>query len=83
MISSDIIRYGIRGVIMAENDYFFLLSGDYLAARTKENLKKVLKLLRQENANFQAELKKFLPASHTMHLRDFKKVLEKKILAYL
>src|SRR3989338_2484412 len=64
-------------------DYFFLLSGDYLAARTKENLKKVLKLLRQENANFQAELKKFLPASHTMHLRDFKKVLEKKILAYL
>ncbi|OGX37152.1 MAG: hypothetical protein A3D87_07380 [Omnitrophica WOR_2 bacterium RIFCSPHIGHO2_02_FULL_50_17] len=64
-------------------DYFFLLSGDYPAARTKENLKKVLKLLQKENTNFQTELKKFLPASHTMHLRDFKKVLEKKILAYL
>ena len=64
-------------------DYFFLLSGGYPAARTKENLKKVLKLLRQEDINFQMELKKFLPASHTMHLRDFKKVLEEKIQAYL
>ena len=64
-------------------DYFFLLSGGYPAARAKENLKKVLKLLRQENINFQAELKKFLPVSHTMHLRNFKKVLEEKIMAYL
>lgn len=64
-------------------DYFFLLSGDHPAARTKENLKKVLKLLRRESVNFQTELKKFLPASHAMHLRDFKKVLERKILAYL
>ena len=64
-------------------DYFFLLSGDYPAARTKESLKKVLKLLRKENTNFQAELKKFLPASHAMHLRNFKKVLEQKILGHL
>jgi predicted nucleotidyltransferase component of viral defense system len=64
-------------------DYFFLLSGNYPAARTKENLKKVLKLLRQENTNFQAELKKFLPASQAMHLRDFKKILGQKIMTYL
>jgi len=64
-------------------DYFFLLSGNYPAARTKENLKKILKLLRKESINFQTELKKFLPASHAMHLRDFKKVLEEKILGYL
>ena len=64
-------------------DYFFLLSGNYPAARTKENLKKVLKLLQKENTNFQAELKKFLPASQAMHLRNFKKVLEQKILGYL
>lgn len=64
-------------------DYFFLLSGSYPAVRTKENLKKVLKLLQQENINFQTELKKFLPASHTMHLRDFKKLLEQKIKSYL
>ncbi len=64
-------------------DYFFLLSGNYPAARTKENLKSVLKLLRQETMNFQTELKKFLPASQAMHLRDFKKGLEKKILGYL
>lgn len=64
-------------------DYFFLLSGSYPAVRTKENLKKALKLLHQENINFQTELKKFLPASHTMHLRDFKKILEEKIQSYL
>lgn len=64
-------------------DYFFLLSGDYPAARTKENLKVVLKLLQKETTNFQAELKKFLPASQAMHLRDFKKNLEEKILGYL
>ena len=64
-------------------DYFFLLSGDYPETRTKENLKNVMKLLRQENTNFQMELKKFLPASHTMHLRNFKKILEQKILTYL
>ena len=64
-------------------DYFFLLSGDYPAARTKENLKKALKLLQKENTNFQTELKKFLPASHAMHLRDFKKILEEKIRTYL
>lgn len=64
-------------------DYFFLLSGDYSTARTKENLKKVLKLLRKESINFQTELKKFLPMSHTMHLRDFKRILEQKILTYL
>ena len=64
-------------------DYFFLLSGNYPAARSKEDLRKVLKLLREQKINFQTELKKFLPASHAMHLRDFKKVLERKILAYL
>ena len=64
-------------------DYFFLLSVNHPEARTKENLKKVLQRLHQENANFQTELKKFLPASHAMHLRDFKKILERKILGYL
>ncbi len=64
-------------------DYFFLLSGNHPEARTKENLKKVLKLLQKETTNFQVELKKFLPASQAMHLRDFKKVLEQKIVGYL
>lgn len=64
-------------------DYFFLLSGNHPEARTKENLQKALKLLQKENTNFQTELKKFLPASQAMHLRDFKEILERKILAYL
>ena len=63
-------------------DYFFLLSGNHPEAKTKENLKKVLQRLQSENTNFQTELKKFLPASQAMHLRDFKKILERKILGY-
>ena len=64
-------------------DYFFLLSGDYPPARKKEHLKTVLKLLQKQETNFQTELKKFLPISHTMHLRNFRKILEQKILKYL
>lgn len=64
-------------------DYFFLLSVNYPSARTKENLKTVLKFLQKEETNFQMELKKFLPASQAMHLRNFKKILEQKISAYL
>ena len=64
-------------------DYFFLLSGNYPLVKDKENLKKALKLLKESKMNFRTELKKFLPVSHAMHIRDFKKVLEQKILSYL
>lgn len=64
-------------------DYYFLLSGNYPEAKDKKNLEMVLKLLRESNINFRTELKKFLPASHSMHLKDFKKILEQKILNYL
>jgi len=63
-------------------DYFFLLSGNYPAAKEKGNLAKVLKLLRGSKINFRGELREFLPASHVMHLRDFKKILEQKILSF-
>lgn len=64
-------------------DYFFLLSGNYPQAKDVKNLKTVLKLLRESKLNFGTELKKFLPASHAMHMKDFKKILEQKILSYL
>lgn len=64
-------------------DYFFLLSGNYPIVKSRENLEKVLALVRREEINFKTELKKFLPASYVMHLRDFKKILEQKILTYL
>lgn len=64
-------------------DYFFLLSGNYPLVKEKANLVQALALLKKIKINFSNELKKFLPASHSMHLRDFKKVLEQKILDFL
>lgn len=63
-------------------DYFFLLHGNYPMVKEKENLTKVLTLLRGSKFDFRRELREFLPASHLMHLRDFKKILEQKILSF-
>lgn len=64
-------------------DYFYLLSGNYQLAKEKENLTRVLKLLKETKINFRNELRELLPASHSMNLRDFKKLLEQKILTFL
>lgn len=64
-------------------DYFFLLCGNYPLVKEKETLKMVLKLLRTSHINFRGELKRFLPASHAMHLKDFHKILEQKIVSFL
>lgn len=63
-------------------DYFFLLSGNYPLVKEKDNLTRVLKLLRESTLDFRRELREFLPVSHLMHLRDFKKILEQKILSF-
>lgn len=63
-------------------DYFFLLSGNYPIVKEKENLAQTLKLLQKSKIDFRRELREFLPASHLMHLRDFKKILEQKILSF-
>ncbi len=63
-------------------DYFFLLSGNYSLAKEKGTLNKAFKILQDSKINFRGELQKFLPASHVMHLRDFKKILEQKILSF-
>lgn len=64
-------------------DCFFLLSGNYPLIKEKDNLEKILKLLKETKIDFRSELREFLPHSHSMHLRDFKKVLEQKILSFL
>lgn len=63
-------------------DYFFLLSGNYSIVKEKDNLQKVMNLIKEEDINFRSELKKFLPTSHTTYLKDFKKILESKINAH-
>lgn len=64
-------------------DYFFLLSGNYPLVKEKPSLTRVQRLLDETKINFRSELREFLPASHSMHLRDFKTVLEQKIKSYL
>ncbi|MFH1225902.1 MAG: nucleotidyl transferase AbiEii/AbiGii toxin family protein [bacterium] len=64
-------------------DYFFLLSGNFPIVKEKENLAKTLKLLRSSKIDFRRELREFLPAGHLMHLRNFPKLLEEKILNFL
>ncbi len=60
-------------------DYYFLLSGDYPLVREPKYVAAVQKLLRESKLDFRRELRQFLPASHAMHLRDFRKVLEQKL----
>ncbi|MBI5466486.1 MAG: nucleotidyl transferase AbiEii/AbiGii toxin family protein [Candidatus Kerfeldbacteria bacterium] len=64
-------------------DYFYLLSGNYPLVKEKDTLIQVRKLLEQTDINFHGELRRFLPASHAMHLKDFKKILKQKIQEYL
>ncbi len=83
----EIVKGKIRALLNRQKprdfyDYFFLLSGNYPAAKEKETLNKVFKLLHNSKINFRDELREFLPASHVMHLRDFKKILEQKILSF-
>jgi predicted nucleotidyltransferase component of viral defense system len=60
-------------------DYYFLLSGDYPLVREAKYVVAVRQLLKVTKLDFRRELRQFLPASHAMHLRDFKKVLERKL----
>jgi len=64
-------------------DYFFLLSGNYPLVKDKKYLNAVLDLLKKSEIDFRSEIKMLLPASHAMHLRDFKKQLEHNIARYL
>lgn len=64
-------------------DYYYLLFSNYGAAKTKQNLKMVLDILRQTKINFRNELRQFLPASQAGQLKNFEKTLRDKINTYL
>ncbi len=64
-------------------DYFFLLSGNYPTAKKIQYLALVKKILESSTINFKSELKKFLPVSHQMILKNFKNILLREIEKYL
>lgn len=64
-------------------DYFFLLSGNYPLVKERASLIQILALLKKTKINFRSELRELLPASHAMHLKDFSRILEQKILSFL
>ena len=64
-------------------DYYYLLSGNYVIAKNKDNLQKVLILLENTKIDFRNELRRFLPASQARHMKDFRKILIDKINNYI
>ena len=64
-------------------DYYYLLSGNYIIAKNKDNLQKVFILLENTKIDFRNELRRFLPASQARHMKDFRKILIDKINNYI
>ena len=64
-------------------DYYYLLSGNYAVAKNKNNLQKILVLLKESKIDFRSELRRFLPVSQARHMKDFRKILIDKINNYL
>ena len=64
-------------------DYYYLLSGNYVIAKSKNNLQKILTLLEKSKIDFRNELRRFLPASQARHMKDFRKILIDKIDNYI
>lgn len=62
--------------------YFFLHSG-MLETEHKKILPEILEKLKKSKTDFKKELKTFLPRSHQMILKDFKKTLTQEIKKYL
>jgi len=84
----DIIRGKLAALFSRKKprdfyDYYFLLVGNHPAVKETKNLEKVMELLRDSQINFRTELKKLLPVSHQMILKDFKKILTQEIKKYL
>jgi len=63
-------------------DLYFILRANLLPPQKKSILPQVLAALRQADINFENELKEFLPKTHWVIIRDFKKTLEREINRY-
>lgn len=63
-------------------DFYFLLRHNMIS-KTRETFEAVLTALNESNIRFDSELRKFLPKSHQLIIRDFKATLEREIKRYL
>lgn len=64
-------------------DFYFLLRSRLIQEKSRETFEAVLKALQESSIRFDAELKAFLPKSHHIIIRDFKKTLEQEIRRYI
>ena len=64
-------------------DFYFLLRTDLLSEKKRDVFEAVLALLQKEEANFDGELRRFLPKGHQLIIRDFKTTLEREIKRYI
>lgn len=64
-------------------DLYFFLHSRMLEAGHKKLLPEILEKLKNSKTDFKKELRDFLPRSHQMILRDFKKILTQEIKRYL
>jgi len=64
-------------------DFYFFLRHNMLPAAKGNIMKKAFAVLQKSNIRFDSELKEFLPKSHHIIIKDFKKMLEREIKRYL
>lgn len=64
-------------------DFYFLLRANLLPEKKREVFEQVLTLLQKEDASFDEELRRFLPKSHQLIIRDFKATLKREIKRYV
>jgi len=64
-------------------DLYFFLHSRMLETEHKKLLPEILEKLKNSKTDFKKELKTFLPRSHQMILKDFKKTLTQEIKKYL
>ena len=64
-------------------DLYFFLHNQMLEPKHRKLLPKILEKLKNSKTDFKKELKSFLPVSHQMILKDFKKILTQEIKKYL
>lgn len=64
-------------------DLYFILRKQLTIPNKKAILAEALTALQSVDINFEVELKQFLPKSHWMVIRDFKKILEQEIKRFI